>query len=485
VDSPITVSVCGSSGGASTSTFTIAPAVATGTVVFLAANPMFADFDEHACQVSLTAACVSAAQLRSFAIGDETTTPALGIDQVRLLSRGETGTPTLVTCIGCHSQTPDNGFVTFIDSFPWRASIASVEGLAASSPTGSVYPTLTSSGLAALQQPGWGPFSFQRPAGLMENPHWQPGKRIGIGTLGLRNPQVPDFGNGPDQNDSPSLAWFNLEAAPRTPQAGDISNWAYPTFTPGFAGIASGDSLGFIEHTGDMCGSVPCGAAMPDWSHDGSKIVYTSTNAALSGRLNQELPNPAIVGGGQASSNPQRAPGMTNLYVVPFNEGKGGAATPITAAATTSAEEYYPSLSPDDQMVAFTRVPAGQPMYVNPNAEIHIAPLAGGSAIRLVANDPPACSGRTSPGVNNHWARFSLDANGNARGIYYWLLFSSTRANLPSGISATGRTIPISQLYLAPILLDSTGNVITFPAIYLWNQPTDSVNMIPEWYTIF
>ena len=57
-------------------------------------------------------------------------------------------------------------------------------------------------------------------------------------------------------------------------------------------------------------------------------------------------------------SNPARVPGLTNIYVVPFNGGLGGLATPVNGAATPEFEEYYPELSPDDRLMAFTRVPA-------------------------------------------------------------------------------------------------------------------------------
>lgn len=81
--SPVSVTVCGASGGQSTSTFTIGPAFATGQISFVAADPMFADIDEHACQTSLTAECQSAMQLRGFSPGDETTVPLLGIGDAR------------------------------------------------------------------------------------------------------------------------------------------------------------------------------------------------------------------------------------------------------------------------------------------------------------------------------------------------------------------------------------------------------------------
>jgi hypothetical protein len=479
-DSPITVTVCGASGGTSTSTITIAPVQATGSMVFWAANPSFADINEHDCQTTLTEQCKSAAQLLGFAVGNDKTEPVLTIGQVLQPSKLDSGNPAPVTCIGCHSATPDKGFVTFADSYPWRTATASVQGPGVASPSGVPYPTVSSSGLAALQQPGWGPFSFSlNPNG---SPFWVAGKRIGVGSLGLKNPLQPQYDNGPDQNDSPNLAWFNLEAPPRTPKNDDAGNWAYASFTPGFTSIDSGNSLGFIQHSGDMCGGVACGAGMPSWSHDGSKIVYVSTNAALSGRFNQENPSAGPqTGATLANYNAARAPGLTNLWVVPFNNGLGGVASPVDGAATSDNEEYYPALSPDDALVAFTRVPGGQPMYANQNAELYVVPMSGGPATKLAANSPPSCSGKSSPGVNNHWAKWSPDVATGARGKYYWMIFSSNRANIPPGISSTGRTIQMSQLYLAPILIGEDFQVNSYPAIYLWNQPTNSVNTTPAW----
>ena len=475
---PVTVTVCGATGGSSTTHFNVAPVGASGSMVFWAANPASADIDQHACQTSLTALCLQAAQLLGFSVGDESTEPVLTIGQVAQPSRTDSGNPAPVTCIGCHSATPDKGFVTFADSYPWRTATASVQGPAGLVTSGGAYPTVTPAGLAALLQPGWGPFSFSLNKSDT-NPLWQPGMRIGVGSLGLKDPLAqPDHGNGPDRNDSPHLAWFNLEApVAHVHQDGDQANWDYPSYAAG-AGIVSGNSLGFIQHTGDMCGTAPCGAGMPSFSHDGSKVVYVSTNAMLSGRFNQEAPNAP-----GADSNAQRAGGMTNLYSVPFNGGLGGAATPIAGAATPDFEEYYPALSPDDELVAFTRVPAAQPMYANPTAELFVVRTAGGSPSRLAANSPPSCTGKTSPGVNNHWAKWSPDVAGSGATRYYWMIFSSNRADIPSQKSSTGRDIKMSQLYLAPVVIDETQGINSYPAIYLWNQPITSVNTTPAWET--
>jgi hypothetical protein len=343
--------------------------------------------------------------------------------------------------------------------------------------TGAQYAQLTAGGIAALQQPGWGPFTYTQSGGAMS--YWQPGFRIGVASLGTKDPTTADFSNAPDQNDSPNLAWVNLEAPnAHVAQPFDIPSWAYPSYAPGM-GTSSGNSLGIISRTGD-----PYGAATPSWSHDGATIAYASTNASISGRLNIETATPGLGAdlmhsGTTQLSNAARTPGLTNLYTVAFNGGLGGQATPIPGASTPDFEEYVPSYSPDDKLIAFARVPAGEVMYANPDSEIAIIPATGGTAVRINANDPPACAGK-SPGVNNHWPRWSPVAATTSEGTYYWLVFSSNRAGLPPQTANDGRTVQLSQIYIAPVVVTAAG-VTSYPAIYLWNQPTDHVNTTPGW----
>ena len=87
--------------------------------------------------------------------------------------------------------------------------------------------------------------------------------------------------------------------------------------------------------------------------------------------------------------------GHTDLYSVQYNNKAGGAATAVPGGSSSSLEEYYPAFAPDDSMLAFTAVQAGQVMYANPIAELYVTPfatpsgLSGAQAIRLNANDPP------------------------------------------------------------------------------------------------
>ena len=39
----------------------------------------------------------------------------------------------------------------------------------------------------------------------------------------------------------------------------------------------------------------------------------------------------------------------------------------------------------------------------------------------------------------------------------------------------------IPQIYVVPVTVDGAGAVTTYPAIYLWNQPSTERNHTPAW----
>jgi hypothetical protein len=207
---------------------------------------------------------------------------------------------------------------------------------------------------------------------------------------------------------------------------------------------------GVIERTGD-----PRGASEPTFSHDGTKIAYVSANGINDGRFGT---------------------GPSDIYVVPYNDRKGGASEPLEGAADDNYTEYYPAYSPDDAYVTFTRVQGISDSYSNRNAEIFVVPAEGGKAIRFGANDPIVCPNQgsfKSPGVTNDWSKWSPEATVGPDGVtYYWLIFSSSRrAN--GGQQA--------QLFITPMTVkDGTVNV-DYPALYLWNQPAKESNHTPSW----
>lgn len=190
-------------------------------------------------------------------------------------------------------------------------------------------------------------------------------------------------------------------------------------------------------------------ASVPSWSHDGETVVYTSAAGITVGR-------------------PEHGP--MDLRIVPYAAGLGGVSRKLSGAAEPDFNEYYPAYSPDDALVAFTRVPDAQAVYDAPPAEVMVIPAQGGTAHRLRANDPPACLNQTSPGLTNSWPKWSPRAQTVSGRTYYFLTFSSRRRGIP-------------QLYVTA-LVDDGGRLTSYPALYLWNQPADEGNHTPDWEDI-
>jgi hypothetical protein len=431
VDSDIVVTVRAAGGGESVSRFQIAPVAATGSMVFWAVEPGEVGRDVTGTDEDY------ASELRGFSVGEESTVSVLKIAQVKQQSRDENG-KRRVRCIGCHAATPDDGFVGFVDDWPWNLAIAGVKP----TNTGAPLPGLSDGGLAALNLPWGGMMAFSKG-------QWRAGHRLVLLASSLQ-----DYQNPGEDNAAPGrLVWYNLDAP--APAASPDDPTGLPLVTPGL-------QLGEVARDGDARG-----AACPTWTSDGGRIIYSST---MGGNLDGAL-----------------MLGTTDLYSVPFNDGKGGMATPLAGAADPAWEEYYPAISPDDQLVIYTRVPQGERMYANKLAELAVVRATGGTSERLAANDPPACSGKASPGINNHWGKWAPQVQSSNGRRYYWILFSSNRADIPPvdrrypDPNGTGETqVSVTQLYMT-VVVDDGHELKTFPAIYLWNQPNDTLNTTPIW----
>ena len=458
VDQDVTVTVQIPGGGATAVRFRIAPAAATGSIVFSSMDPT--QVGKPDTETMAQSAIVNDALLKGFAPGDQATVDVLKITDVQQQVATQNGNTQGSHCIGCHVGTPDGNYVGFVDAWPWGAALADIQssnlGQALTTISGSSYAGGTCSNWNSctgprtyLQYPWMGPMTFSKA-------HWSAGDQIAIiaaqlPTSDLTMPwNTDDFAPG-------NLVWLNTEST-----AGTTTN--------GVPIPLRGTAFDYMQHTGDLGG-----VAFPTWSHDGNTIVYASTPGGCTGG------NGCTPGDQDGRLNI----GRTDLYAVPYNNKAGGVATPVPGASTSSLEEYYPAFSPDDQLIAYTAVPAGQAMYANQNAEMFVVPhAAGANAIRLNANDPPACSGLVSPGINNHWPRFAPVAPTVAGRTYYWLVFSTNHYGLPtvtSTFSATTYTVAVSQLYVTAIVVNEAGPVATYPAVYLWNQPQNRVNDTPAW----
>jgi hypothetical protein len=193
----------------SVQTMTIAPASAAGSIVYWTTT--------------------NGSSLKGFSAGDESVVVALQPSQVQMQTVGGA-----VTCIGCHTSTPDGDFAGFTAQGPWGNALASVQAANVGAP-----PSFLGAGALAT-------LTSQSPLGIQtySKAHWSTGDHV----------MIAPFMDSPGNN----LAWIDLEAAT--------------------AGM--GTSYGFLARTGDT-GDV----GAPTFSHDGNTIVYVSTNAELTGRF--------------------------------------------------------------------------------------------------------------------------------------------------------------------------------------------------------
>lgn len=344
--------------------------------------------------------------LKGFHVGDESVRDVLHPQQVPDMPSGK------VKCVGCHTSTPDGNFTVSSTRTVSEGDGPTSIGFGLVDGGAGLPPYVSPSAKTLFDRPYQAAPSFS--AG-----HFRDGDRVAVTMLRLQ------------AGDPFDLIWTDLEAK----------------------STAKGEGWGVFSRTGD-----PNNPAAASVSHDGSKIVYISTETVdTSGNI--------VIDG--------------ELYTIPWNDRKGGPATPLTGANQAGSRQYYPAFSSDDALVAFDRAPirSGTSSYDDAQGEIYVIPSGGATrATRLAANDPPACSGSKSPGTHNSWPKWSPDVGTDNGTKYYFIVFSSSRNN---GTKRFG-----ARLYLTPVVVDTAGNITTYSALYLWNQPETEDNHSPAWDTL-
>ena len=366
---------------------------------------------------------------KGFTVGDTTAKNVLTPSQV-----GE-GT----YCISCHTSSAGGDYFLFTrdvpnPSGPQNVGIRAVKALALSRPNAPAAPGKVSPSAAAL---------------LAREGQSAPVTSSSFGSIVLTG-----FDAKFTPSLKPELSWTNLQAAD--------------------GNLTLGKWWGILARNGD-----PGSPGSASWSHSGKTVYYTSSPVVSAGIINVISLDPAATTGA-----------FMDIYSVPYANGQGGTATPVPGASDESYLEYYPAVSPDDNLLVFNRTPKEKKAngnwrssYHDEKAEVMAMPLAGGAPpVTLKANQPSACAvamkpDLKSPGITNSYPKWAPSA-GTANGKkYYWIVFSSKRQLDPAKRHA--------QLYLAAVVTKVAGNTETieadYPAVYLSAQGRDDSNFIPVW----
>jgi hypothetical protein len=515
---PIEFSVRGSSAGAlvgASGSFEIAPVDAGGQLLFSAVTSARVSSSAPALLMGLQLGNDTAAEvLRPSAVQTESIPGEDGVFPRGQFACGDPPRPSCaeqpndpaccdatgydlgrVQCIGCHVVTPDARAVVFGDNWPAEEIAASIEPEA----LGALPVTVTAYASGLLKQPWLGTATFS-PA------HFSGGDRFVVTTYGLR-PSPASTPYDPSPPTRFGLTWFNLEAEnpqlpiplsipPQPPLVGQTEDaFQVRDLRNAAIGAAFGTAWGELATLGEARS-----IASPAWSHDGTTIAYVSTDVTTP------------YGAAAWSAN------VADVRLVPYADRQGGEPVALAGASDPNFLEYSPAYSPDDALIAFTRAPTPSTVtrctpsedasgvlsacpeqdlganpdgpYYNRNGEIYVVQRAGGTPIRLNANDPVLCSGETARGSINssaEWAPRVEQANGKR---FYFLVFSSARQSSTAFAVPRSRLSPAlsnknSQIYLTAVVEDeATGVIETRPAIYLWPQgwvegPGGSSTLVP------